>query len=165
MVSAGRVHLRASLILSAAFGLGALVNLRLLECAAGSLAGVLLSPDLDVDAGNISNTIIKQRVGWFGERAWQQFWKGYSGSFKHGRFASHFPIFSTFIRLSYVYFWIVFLPHVIFAIIFPPAWDLDYVLMWYARISPLFIYGLMSSDLIHYFLDILTTEHKEDKGR
>jgi uncharacterized metal-binding protein len=136
----------------------------LFVCSGGALFGIICSPDADVDAGNISNTIIKQKAGWFGERLWRKFWSGYSGSFKHGRFASHFPIFGTFVRLAYIYFWLIFLPHALIKLLFSPHWELIYVLGWYAKIifDTAFFVGLAGSDTIHYFLDILTTEHKND---
>lgn len=131
-------------------------------CAAGSLAGILISPDQDVDAGNISNKIVKKRVGWFGERLWRWFWRGYSSSFKHGQFASHFPIWSTFVRLSYIYFWLIFVPHFLIKLLGLFQWELIYVLRWYATIffDLEFFIGLASSDLIHFVLDKLTKESK-----
>src|SRR5688572_15497516 len=153
----GRIHKNSSLILAASFGVGALItqDSRLLECAGGAMAGVLVGCDLDVDKGNISNFIIRKKIGNFAEKAWRFFWKGYSNSFKHRGFASHFPIFSTFVRLSYIFFWAVFVPHAIFFVVFSPLWDLKYVLTWYAAyvFSPLFFCGLCSSDVIHYLQD------------
>ena len=163
-MSAGSVHLRASIVLASGFSVGALVlqDMRLLECAVGSLIGILVGPDLDVDAGNISNKIVRKRVGWFGERAWRFFWKGYSGSFKHGQFGSHFPVFSTVVRLLYAYFWLIFIPHSSVKLLGFFQWKLNVVLEWWFIIffSPMFFYGLASSDLIHWALDKLTKEKK-----
>ena len=163
-MSSGTVHLRASLVLAAGFSVGALISqdARLLECTLGALTGIMLSPDLDVDAKNISSTIIKKKIGWLGVRIWDFFWKGYRTSFKHGQFASHFPVFGTFVRLSYAYFLTIFIPHTLIYFLFSPAWSLMYVSLWYAKLflSPLFFYGLASSDTVHYFLDIFITEHK-----
>lgn len=164
-MSAGFVHVKASLILAAGFSVGALVSQDpgLLECAFGSLTGIVVGPDADVDAGNISNKIVKQKVGWFGERIWRLFWRWYSGSFKHGRFASHFPIFSTFVRLAYIYF-VVIVPFytVYFLAVESAGYHIRvwHELSWWALVflRPMFFYGLCSSDLIHFFLDILTKE-------
>lgn len=164
-MSDGFVHVEASLILTAALGAGCIATQdpRLLECALGALTGVLLSPDLDVNSGNISNTLIKKKVGWFGERLWRGFWRGYSSSFKHGQFASHFPVFSTFTRLSYIYFWLIFVPHSLIKLLGFFQWELMYVLQWYGILflSLPFFMGLVGSDLIHYFLDKLTSEKKK----
>lgn len=119
------------------------------------MLGVILSPDLDVDSGSIGNFVIRKRLGVFAEKIWRGFWRGYSKSFKHRGFASHFPVFSTFVRLSYIYFWVILIPHVIVKLLLDPAWSLPYVLYWYAIIflSPMMLYGLCSSDLIHWALD------------
>ena len=164
-MSAGNVHIRASLLLAAGFSAGALIsqNTGLLECVAGSLAGIMISPDLDVDAGNVSNTIIKKKIGWFGERLWRWFWRPYASSFKHGQFASHCPIFGTLVRLAYIYFWTVLPVEITYFLILRLLnyhLDLRYEFMYWIRIifSPMFVYGLVSSDTIHYFLDLLTKE-------
>lgn len=163
-MSDGKIHLKSSLILAASLSTAALLtqDLRILECAGGALLGTLVSPDLDVDAGNLSNFLIRKRVGWFGEKLWRGFWRGYSQSFKHRGFASHFPIFSTFIRLSYIYFWLIFVPHSAVKLLGLFNWELTYVLSWYAILflSPMFFIGLASSDLIHYVLDGVTKELK-----
>lgn len=136
---------------------------RLLECAVGALFGIVCSPDADVDAGNISNTIIKKKAGWFWEKLWRLFWKKYSESFKHGQFASHFPIFGTFVRISYIYFMTVLPIYGLLFLILPLTnYHLNFTKeLWYwvtMFLKPMIFYGLASSDLIHYFLDILTKE-------
>lgn len=165
-MSSGFVHSKASLMLAAGFSVGALVSQdpKILVCTLGALTGIMLSPDLDVDNGNISEKIIKQKVGWFGARLWKWFWSGYSGSFKHGQFGSHFPVFSTAIRLAYIYFWVLLpfysINYFFLGNYFNTSGDLD----WWARtiFNPFFLYGLCSADTIHFFLDILTTEHKSN---
>jgi uncharacterized metal-binding protein len=93
---------------------------------------------------------------------WKRFWRGYSSSFKHGSWGSHAPLFSTIIRLLYAYYWLIFIPHILIYFLVSPLWSLTYVLSWYAKIffSPMFLYGLVSSDTIHYFLDKMTKESK-----
>ena len=170
-MSNGVVHQKASVILAAGFSVGALVSQEpwMLECAVGALTGIFVSPDLDLSNGGIvGGKMIRRRVGWFGERVWRFFWRGYSSSLKHGTWASHAPIFSTIIRLAYMYYWIVFVPHLFLKLpnllnLSPiPNWNLTYVLSWYANIffSTMFVYGLVSSDVIHWTLDKLTKESK-----
>ena len=159
-MSTGRTHRKASLILASAFSVGAIVTLKpeLIQCAMGSLVGMVVSPDQDVDAGNISNKIVKRNLGSFAEKIWRLFWSGYSKSFKNGSFGSHFPVYGTFVRIAYIYFWCIFLPHLAIYLTGITNWNLIYVLEWYARIFIGWHFiGLASSDLIHYFLDILTT--------
>lgn len=163
-MSTGRIHLQSSLILAASFSGAALVlgDARLLECAGGALVGIFITPDLDLNnEGIVQGKFIKKKLGQSFLRAWKYFWKGYSSSAKHGSWLSHSPIFSTFIRLSYAYYWVIFIPHVVFYALFFPNWSLPYVLSWYAMylFAPFFIYGLVSSDVIHFFLDALTTKH------
>jgi uncharacterized metal-binding protein len=162
-VSAGTTHVKASVILATGFGVGALLsgNKEILFCSAGALTGILLSGDLDVDAGNISNKIIRKRVGWFGERIWRWFWKPYAESFKHRGFASHFPVYSTFMRLAYIYFVGIIPFYMVYSLIgYLPNFkvDLMYELYYWVRVFLYFpfFYGLASSDLIHYTLDIGT---------
>ena len=163
-MSSGNVHRKASLLLASGFSVGALIsqNPDMLLCTVGAITGIIISPDLDVDAGNISNKIIRNKIGWFAERIWSVFWSGYGKSFKHGRFASHFPVFSTTVRVLYAYFWLIFIPHFLIWLLIPVSWELMFVLSWYAKIfwNFWFFYGLASSDLIHQALDVLTKESK-----
>ena len=163
-MSSGNVHIKASFLLSAGFSIGAMFyDPRLLVCAEGALVGIFLSPDLDVDKTYIGDKLIEQKAGWIGRRIWVGFWRSYKTSFKHGRFASHFPIFGTFTRLSYIYFWLIFIPHTLIYLLLNPNWNLIYVLEWYGRLflNFWFFYGLASSDLIHFFLDLLTKEQEK----
>jgi len=170
-MSAGRVHVKGSLILASGFLVGALIfqDPRLFECAAGALTGILVGCDLDVDSGNISNAIVKKRVGWFSERLWRWFWRGYSSSFKHGQFASHFPIFSTFVRLAYIFF-LTILPFyaVYFIILHSPnyySWLMNELAFWVTMfLRPMFFCGLAGSDFIHFALDVSTTAHTLKKA-
>lgn len=162
-MSAGRTHVSASLILASGFSLGAVYSLepRLLICAFGALAGTIISPDLDVDKAFIGDKIVEKRVGWFGKRIWLWFWRPYKTSFSHGRFASHFPIFSTFMRLVYIYF-LTILPFYGFYFLmlhshYYQDWLMNELYYWVAVLfNPWFFYGLASSDTVHYFLDKLT---------
>lgn len=164
-MSNGVTHLNSSLILAAALSTAAMISqdVRLLECAGGALVGIFISPDLDLsNEGIVQGRFIKRRFGNPILKAWKYFWRGYSGSFKHGQFASHFPIFSTFTRITYIYFWLILVPHTLIKLLGFFQWELMYVLQWYGILfmSLPFFYGLASSDLIHWTLDKLTTEKK-----
>lgn len=166
-MSSGIVHKKACVILSSALAGTALLTGRgeLFISAAGALTGVLVSPDQDVDAGNISNTIVKKKVGWFGEKLWRWFWSGYSGSFKHGRFASHFPVFGTFVRLFYIFFFTILPFYALYFLILHSwgykQWLMEELYYWVAMfLNPYWFFGLAGADTVHYFLDALTKETK-----
>jgi uncharacterized metal-binding protein len=101
-----------------------------------------------------------KRVGEIVLWIWKRFWRGYSSSFKHGSWGSHAVLFSTIIRLLYAYYWLIFIPHAVVKLLGLFHWELIGVLEWWVRIffSPMFLYGLVSSDTIHFFLDKLTKE-------
>jgi uncharacterized metal-binding protein len=164
-MSSGRVHAKASLILAAGFSIGALISqdARLLRCASGALIGIFIAPDLDLTNGGIvAGNLIRQKVGWAGQRAWKLFWVSYSNSLKHGSWLSHFPLLSTFVRLAYIYFWSVVLFYALSLALLPLGYyyEIKYELIWWVGVflEPMFFYGLASSDTIHFFLDILTKE-------
>lgn len=154
------------MILAGGFLLGSLVFGSGIEYAAGALVGIMLTPDLDVDRGYIGNAIIRNRIGSLADKAWRGLWFFYRGSIKHGSGLSHFPVLSTIARLSYLYLFLIVLPYTVMEILAPGAWDVGAELRWWSyqilnhwRL----ILGLMGSDLIHYMLDLLTTEHAKQK--
>lgn len=156
------------------------------EYAAGALVGILISPDLDVDAKNISNQIIREKIGgrpnakqkdkpwfvfrrrvaWAVEKVWDGLWYFYRESVKHGSPLSHFPVLSTLFRLAYLYLILIVLPYVAFALFLPGAWDIGVEIRWWNALAIRhyqIILGLIGSDVIHWGLDILTTEHAKQK--
>lgn len=187
-MSAGCVHQKASVILAGGFLLGSLAFGPGVEYAAGALVGILLTPDLDVDAGNISNQIIREKIGgrpngkqkshpwfivrrrvaWAVEKAWDGLWYFYRKSLKHGSELSHFPVIGTIGRLAYLYLFLLVIPYTVLALALPGAWDMAGELRWwnYQLLDHWrLILGLMGSDLIHWALDLLTTEHKKQKNK
>ena len=165
-MSAGIVHRKASIILAIGFLLGGLFTLDSggVVRAIGSLVGIIATPDWDVDAGMIMDKTIRVNIGKWAEKIWDAFLYWYRRSLKHGSPLSHFPIVSTLGRIIYVFLFIIIIPHAIVYFIFSPAWDLMAVISWYwtkVMSHQNIIIGLMGSDIIHWGLDILTTEHKE----
>lgn len=137
-----------------------------MRSAGGALFGIMCSPDWDVDNGNISGTIIKNRLGKAARKVWDVFLWPYATSFKHGRFASHFPAFGTLVRLFYIFFTTILPITILIKLLVLPKLDLILELAWWCKMvvfEPWFVFGLMYSDLIHFVLDILTTEHKDVK--
>lgn len=68
---------------------------------AGNITGLLISPDLDVDKGNISDSIIR-KVSRPAQWIWRKFWTPYSLALPHRSTLSHFPVLSTLVRLGYI---------------------------------------------------------------
>ena len=142
------------------YGLGGI------EYAAGSLLGILIGPDLDVDHGNISNTIIRNRAGRWAEIGWNMLWYFYKGSLQHGSALSHFPIVSTMFRLAYIFFFLFIVPYFVMALFVPGAWDVGLEISWWLGLASKhyrIIVGLVCSDVIHWALDVSTTEHAKQK--
>jgi uncharacterized metal-binding protein len=156
------------MILAGGFLLGSLAFGNGIEYAIGALLGIMLTPDLDVDGGYIGGKIIRNKVGRWAERAWDVLWYFYRKSLKHGSELSHFPIISTLFRLAYLGFFLVGIPSILIYFVSPHLLEhapdfsrwVDLVAHRYRLIL-----GLMGSDLIHYTLDTLTTEHSKKKRR
>jgi len=104
----------------------------------GCFVGILLSPDLDVDNGNISNYLLR-RIWKPIEKLWFIYWFPYRKLLKHRSFLSHFPVISTFGRIVYISIPIVILSFYIDI-------NIHYWNLW-------FVFGLMFSDLLHYLMD------------
>ena len=170
-MSAGTVHRKASVILSAGFLLGSIYTMDFsgVVRGIGSLIGIVMTPDWDVDSGMIMDKTIRTKIGKWAELLWDWFLYWYRRSLKHGSPLSHVPILSTYGRIAYTFLFIIAIPHAVFYLIFHPAWDLMTVLLWYwEKITSQhnLIAGLCGSDFLHWGLDIMTTEHskKTKKG-
>lgn len=167
-MSAGCVHQKASVALGVGFLLGSLAFGPGTEYATGALIGILLTPDLDVDGGYIGNTLIRNRMGRVFEVAWNVLWFPYRKSLKHGSPLSHWPIISTLFRIGYLFLLLIILPYVIFSIVAPGAWNIGMEIHWWLALSAHYyriILGLIGSDVIHWTLDVLTTEHAKQKQK
>ena len=167
-MSDGRTHIKASLILAGGFGVSTVLTQEPsnLLYSFGALLGIMLSPDLDLDVKNVSSTIMRKKVGWFGESAWDATWHFYRKSLKHGSPLSHLPVIGTLGRIIYLFCLFIVVPTVVLKFLFFPNLNLMYELTWWTNILVTgykVVLGLMASDLIHFFLDLLTTEHKNER--
>jgi uncharacterized metal-binding protein len=167
-ISKGIVHTRANLAISAGFAVGGLLvgNLSGFVYGAGSLIGIFVSSDCDVNNGHIADKYIRNKFGKVVEKIWDGIWYFYRRSFSHGGELSHFPVICTIGRIIYLYFLFIVVPHVAYYYTFHPAWDLWYVLNWYVdriRENDKIIIGLMYGDFGHWVLDVLTKEHGKKK--
>ena len=167
-MSAGCVHQKGSVALAGGFLLGSLAFGPGIEYAIGSLIGIIIGPDLDVDRGNISNTIIRNRIGRWAEVGWNMLWYPYKKSLKHGSPLSHWPVISTVFRLAYLFLFLLIVPYGLMEFLLPGAWDYGVEIRWWLAFSAKhygIILGLIGSDLIHYTLDVLTSENAKQKTR
>lgn len=147
----GKVHSFTTVLLSA--GLGYVAYYRLgypiqptAALAGGTLAGLFLSPDLDVDSGSISFYHVRKVGGCLLGLLWSWLWKPYAMLIPHRSPLSHWPIISTVIRLGYligIVYLILLGLHLVHVIDHPtiPAW------------GPLAFAGLALSDALHFLLD------------
>lgn len=158
-MSSGKVHAQASLILSGGFFLGTFTtgNVADIEYSMGALLGIVLTPDLDVDAGSEVDKYIKRRFGHIPYWIWERCWHFYRRSVKHGSELSHFPVVGTFFRLAYLFFFAFILPYAVLDIFFPVNWEVE--LSWWIGLVAnhwRIVVGLASSDFHHYVMDIAT---------
>jgi len=170
-MSDGITHRKASIILATSFLLGSAMTSTGFDSSVqymiGSLLGIVMTPDWDVDAGFEFDKTIRKNVGKWAEYIWDGFLWPYRKLFKHGQ-TSHIPVIGTLTRIIYVYIAGIFIPHVVFYIIVKPEWSLTRALSIY--LSNIFFYwkvilGLMGSDFVHWGLDIMTTDHTKKRRK
>lgn len=150
----GTTHAKATLALAAAGGFFAFHNgyplPQVMALTGGTLAGLILTPDLDIDEGCISHDIVRRTAGRGIGRLWALFWRPYGLMLPHRSRLSHMPVLGTAIRLAYI----SILPALLwfFAGLFAvgllnnpvfPAWGI-----WA-------IGGLVLADTLHYLMDTL----------
>jgi uncharacterized metal-binding protein len=160
-MSNGKVHATASCILAGGFLIGGAIlrDPSCFEYAAGALSGVLLSPDLDLDAKNLSYKFFRKYKT---ETLWSALWHYYRGSIKHGSPLSHLPVLGTLGRLAYMFLFCIILPNLFLSWI---GWDFWRETTWWANFAISrwrFTMGLASADAIHWFLDIATRNDRFD---
>ncbi len=122
--------------------------------AGGAILGVILTPDLDVNAGSISEDEVRE-ISPVGENLWWIYWFPYRWILPHRSPLSHWPIIGTVGRLMYVSipYWI----GLAFTYFLYPAWfswlvqtGLWLITLPYVRVAFL---GLAGADLLHFFMD------------
>lgn len=167
-MASGTEH--SSAVFGAAVGFGAAVAIeRTVSSSAmpflvGMLMGILVSPDMDVDDGNISYYYFRKiYLEWY----WKALWRPYALTMNH-RGWSHFPIMSTVFRLIYMAF-----PVTIFLSVFGgkrvtilstllaqiaaiPFLSLFlFIALYYPQTFVQATLGLVFADIIHLILDII----------
>jgi uncharacterized metal-binding protein len=70
--------------------------------AGGCLAGLLITPDLDVDEPVRSHYLVRRRAGAIPALLWQAIWTPYARLLPHRHWLSHAPVVSTLLRAAYL---------------------------------------------------------------
>jgi len=120
----------------------------------GALVGLILTPDLDVDAGSFSEDEVRE-LSPFGENFWWIYWFPYRRLVPHRSPLSHWPVIGTLGRLLYLSlaYWAVLLGAYFLD---PPffswlaTWGLWLLALPYFRVCLL---GLAAADTLHFFMD------------
>ena len=115
----------------------------------GNLVGMCITPDLDLDGGNFTDTLIR-KVSPMGQRFWRAFWTPYAKALPHRGKLSHFPVLSTLVRLGYILVAVNIINLIIrFVLSFFGVIDNTFIFWW----SWSFFWGLVHVDTIHYIAD------------
>ena len=140
----GHVHTTATLILAAAGGVAAYYNaMPVVPVVVGALAGVLLTPDLDLDTGSTSQRTVRERLGCLVGALWALYWRPYSMAIPHRSWLSHGPLIGTAIRVAYLCAPVALL---VYVLRLPVALSFDLVLA---------LAALAAADTLHFILDSL----------
>ena len=122
--------------------------------AGGAMLGLLLTPDLDVNAGSISEEEVRE-LSPFGENLWWMYWFPYRQTLPHRSPFSHWPVIGTIGRLLYISipYWIglavtySFDPSIFNWLAQAGIW---LIMLPYFRVAVL---GLAGADTLHFFMD------------
>lgn len=114
---------------------------------AGCVAGLLVSPDMDVDKGNISDQLIR-KVSRPAQWLWRLFWTPYALLVPHRHAISHMPIMGTIFRIGYV-FLILNMLNLFLRLILSMFDTVSLVWLW----NWSFFFGLCHVDAIHFLVD------------
>lgn len=117
---------------------------------AGCVVGLLVTPDLDINHGNISDTFIR-RVFPPAQWIWRLLWTPYALILPHRSIYSHFPFLGTLVRIGYIFlllnlFSLLFF---FFGNIFRINDTVSFVWFW----SWSFFFGLCHVDICHWVAD------------
>jgi uncharacterized metal-binding protein len=146
----GKVHTTSTILLAAAAGSFMAYSgkpaSQVVALSGGVLAGLILTPDLDMDQGSISMDLVRRSAGRFISALWYIFWQPYSRLIPHRSPLSHLPILGTALRLAYL----AILPFLGWWFL-GRAWPLPSIPAWLIWS----VVGLALADLSHYILDQL----------
>jgi uncharacterized metal-binding protein len=143
MMSNGLAHARASVALAPAIALTVgwfIAPVSGLAAGIGCLAGVAVSPDLDLEGVTYSERVVVMklgRIGWL----WAVLWWPYAKLVPHRSPVSHAPLIGTALRLAYLA-----VPAVLVLAVAGVRLSVCPTLLWVGV-------GLAASDLAHCLMD------------
>ncbi len=138
----------AAALPAAALAAGLLPPGRALVLSAGCLVGMLISPDLDVDHGNISYRLVRRSMGCLPGALWKLFWLPYARLIPHRSWMSHGPVVGTLLRLMYLFLVPAMLWSLLSLIVpLPPLVVPNWSWIPYA------VMGLTAADALHAVMD------------
>ena len=141
-MASGKQHLKATLTAVIPVGMSyyLISGNAPLTATCGCLAGIILSPDLDIPTKTISESIMG-RIPVIGNLFWW-YWLPYAKLIPHRHWLSHWPVIGTFGRLLYMspLLFITVCGYNVATLLK----DVDVVG---------FVFGLMISDLMHWIMD------------
>jgi uncharacterized metal-binding protein len=111
----------------------------------GCLAGLLITPDLDVDVPVNSHAVVRRHAGLLPWLAWRLLWLPYAKTIPHRHWLSHAPVIGTLIRVAYMsaVIWLILtLLGIPFPWHSPPGW------------TGWALSGLMIADAVHWAADL-----------
>lgn len=117
----------------------------------GTLAGLVLTPDLDVDGGCFAFYAVRWALGKPAAWVWRVFWWPYAKLVPHRSWASH-SLAGTFIRLAYLCLPVRLALWAHGEPFWPPV-------VWWWLLS-----GLLWSDTLHILADMIVTSWKRRRG-
>lgn len=134
--------------------------------AIGTFSGIFITPDHDIDAGNISFSLVRERLGDLPSLVWRTFWFPYAKMVSHRSVLSHGPVIGTVLRIVYLFLilsllLVMFLAFFFFtgAVAAKDTGSIFALYFEYARwvfIGPEFYYwfiGLSIADIAHFLAD------------
>lgn len=131
-----------------------------LPIAAGSLVGLVIDCDLDIDAGTLPMHQLKRAAlpGWVLGQFFAIYWKPYALLIKHRSLISHAPIFSTLLRVVYLVPLVAalmlllkaLLPTLFYGEIWPFVTVNKDAIVWFGIRM---LIGLIMADTAHFFMD------------
>jgi uncharacterized metal-binding protein len=123
----------------------------LLALTGGCMAGLVLTPDLDVNDKVYGHHLVQREAGRLPALVWKWIWLPYSRLVPHRHWISHTPLIGTTLRLGYL----VLIAWLLLAV-FGHPWPWNELPSW----APLAVVGLILSDTLHFASDLLITRLK-----
>lgn len=149
----GKTHTFATLLVAGAAGYGSyhyhyLAMPQALALAGGVLAGLILSPDLDVDGFTMSN-YYASGLGRLPAMTWWLLWRPYAWVVPHRSPLSHWPLLGTVLRLGYLW-GVIYLVALGLHQVAPVAIPQIHFIPWWGLYA---FSGLTLADFGHWVLD------------